>query len=103
MQLCGFIIEKHDRFLSKYKQDLESFQRILVLREEIDQLEHWVKSGETSYKSKLDVALAELESLKRSKKKVNDKSIDAVKNKINSHERALEYWRNRMKGIANEQ
>ncbi|MFH1125973.1 MAG: hypothetical protein V1703_02505 [Candidatus Altiarchaeota archaeon] len=99
-QLCGFIVEKHDRFLGQYRQELASLERILVLQEEIDQFNHWIASGKLSYSEKKSQALAELDSLsKNTLRKTSPKRLDSVRQKINEHEQALEYWRSRMNGI----
>jgi hypothetical protein len=100
-QLCGFIVEKHDRFLSQYRQEVASLERILVLQEEIDQLNHWIESGKLSYNEKRSKALAELDSLsKNTPKKAGSKRIDAVREKIKEHELALNYWRSRMNEVS---
>lgn len=98
-QLCGFIVEKHERFLTQYKQEASSLERILVLQEEIDQFNHWIDSGKLSYSEKKSKALAELNSLsKAASKKISAKRIDGAKQKIKEHEEALNYWRSRMGG-----
>ena len=98
-QLCGFVVGKHERFLSQYKQELANLERVLVLQEEIDQFNHWISSGKLNYEEKRAKALAELEGLKKAGgKKFGTKALDAVKHKINEHESALNYWRGRAKG-----
>jgi|GEM_PF-3339554 len=100
MQLCGSIAEKHERFLSKYKQELSSLERILVLQEEIDQFNHWINSGKQAYVEKRAKALAELEELKKTAgKKVSARNLDAVRQKIKDRESSLVYWRGRAKGM----
>lgn len=101
-QLCGFIVEKHDRFLSQYKQEIASLERILVLQEEIDQFNHWIESGKLSYTEKKSQALAELNSLsKNTSKKISSKRLESVRQKMREHESALDYWRARMGGVQN--
>jgi hypothetical protein len=98
-QLCGFIAEKHERFLSQYRQELASLERILVLQEEIDQFNHWISSGKLNYEEKRARALVELEGLKKTfGKKISAKSLDAVRQKIKDHEFSLGYWHSRVKG-----
>lgn len=96
-QLCGFIIEKHNRFLSQYRQEIASLERLLVLQEEIDQFNHWIASGKLSYSEKKTQALAELDTLSRqAPRKINPKRLEGIRQKINEHQEALEYWRSRM-------
>ena len=101
-QLCGFIVEKHERFLSQYRQEVSSLERIQVLQEEIDQFNHWIESGKLSYTEKKTQALAELDSLSKSNpKKISAKKIDSARQKIKEHESALAYWRGRMNEVHN--
>lgn len=96
-QLCGFIVEKHNRFLGQYRQELTSLERIFVLQEEIDQFNHWIASGKLNYSEKKTQALAELDSLSRqTPKKVGQKRIEGIRQKIIEHQDALDYWRSRM-------
>jgi len=103
-QLCGFIVEKHKRFLSQYKIELANLDRILVLQEEIDQFNHWITSGELSYNEKKAKALAELNSLvKNNPKKISSKRLEGVRSKISDHEAALQYWDARAGEVAHDQ
>ena len=96
-QLCGFIVEKHNRFLGQYRQELSTVERILVLQEEIDQFNHWIASGKLSYSEKKTQALAELDSLsKQTHRKISPKRLEGIRQKINEHQAALDYWRSRM-------
>ncbi|MDD5111145.1 MAG: hypothetical protein PHG85_01210 [Candidatus Altiarchaeota archaeon] len=95
-QLCRFIAEKHERFLSQYLQEVASLERIFVLQEEIDQFNHWISAGKLNYSERKSRAVAELNSLSRNtSKKINAKRIEAIKLKIKEHEAALGYWRGR--------
>ena len=99
-QICGFIVEKHERFLAQYRQERSNLERILVLQEEIDQFNHWIDSGKLSYSEKKTQALAELARLSKSTgKKISVKRLDGVKQKIQEHETALNYWRSRAGGV----
>lgn len=101
-QLCGFIVEKHERFLNQYRQEASNIERIIVLQEEIDQFNHWISSGKTNYAEKKTQAVAELESLSKStQKKMSGKKLDSVKQKIKEHEQALDFWRSRMNEVSN--
>ncbi|MEA1925166.1 MAG: hypothetical protein U9M95_04790 [Candidatus Altiarchaeota archaeon] len=110
-RLSKQLVKKHKELIKKYNREQVLLDRIFILGEKKDQLEHWVntpdedklKSGNImKQKSSVDKELSELReeyeknigSLDKANAK---KGRDELESVIKKHEEALEHWKNKNK------
>ena len=112
-KLAKKLIEKHQTFVENYKKEFDIFQRISILKEKQDQLEHWLCSEnnldeDQKYFREMELADKELLKLNRELEKLYDSDSDSnkildeprkrynwLKKKISEHEDSMKYWKER--------
>jgi len=67
-KLAQGLVEKHDRLIGEYSDEVEKIRQISMLREKRDQLLHWVdeKGSKSKYAMELSETEAELNQLTES-------------------------------------
>ncbi len=95
--LAQMILTKHEKLLQQYERDLTYGQRVIILAEKLDQLEHWIR----------DARLGEAESYANKKRETETelrliqdtlhtnrmpKNLDE---KIAQQKAAIAYWKKR--------
>ena len=93
-KLAEQLVEKHDRFISEYSDELEKVQQITMLNEKKDQLMHWVeeKGSQSKYRKELDDTEGELNQLQVSFKPKAQSYYAGVKERVAEHQEARNYW-----------
>ncbi|OYT53870.1 MAG: hypothetical protein B6U72_04590 [Candidatus Altiarchaeales archaeon ex4484_2] len=113
-KLSKQLVKKHKDLLKNYDREQGLLNRIFILEEKKDQLEHWVntsdedelKSGNImKQKSSVDKELSELrdeyEKNRGLLNKVNaKKGRSELESVIKKHEEALEHWKNKNREYA---
>ncbi|MBN2250901.1 MAG: hypothetical protein JW724_02350 [Candidatus Altiarchaeota archaeon] len=115
-ELSNLIVEKHKNFLSEYRKEFDILERLSVLKEKQDQLEHWVRDSRENppqnqkYLQAMKAADKEFSGLKAELKSlyecnpainINNFENDSknrykwLRNQITTHEEALNYWTER--------
>jgi hypothetical protein len=90
------LVEKHKKLLSESKTALQNIDRIKILEEKLDQINHWIEESKgkkkEEYLKRKEAAEAELAKLRgdSSSTKVSAREFEQ---RIAEHERALEYWK----------
>jgi len=108
-KLSKQLVKKHKNLIKKYNREQVLVDRIFILGEKKDQLEHWAKTSDEDesntgkimkQKSLVDKELSEL----RDEYEKNIGSLDKLNAKkgrsdlesvLKKHEEALEYWKNK--------
>lgn len=112
-KLSKILVSKHKKILQKYKKEFETLDRIRVIKDKQELLEHWLKSAnnqdeEGKYIKELEVADAELsklndELLKNYGEIFNTKEhYNSLKNKIKIEEQAILYWKEKSREWKNQ-
>jgi|WetSurMetagenome_2_1015567.scaffolds.fasta_scaffold829805_1 hypothetical protein len=97
-KLAGTLVEKHDRFISEYGDELETAQQLTMLREKKDQLLHWMEENGSKGKffKELEDTENELGNLKAAFKPKNQSHYAGLREKIEEHKSARTYWLQKM-------
>ena len=117
-QLSRKLLEKHRRMFDDYQREFEIRQKVSVLNEKGDLLEHWIKSAEEDgsngyekYKKDKEMVSRKISSLiselrDMALQDVKDESKDESRNRysfleerINAHKEAIDYWNDRVKEL----
>ncbi|MBD3388887.1 MAG: hypothetical protein GF416_07455 [Candidatus Altiarchaeales archaeon] len=97
-KLAEALVEKHDRFISEYSDEVEKMQQVQMLKEKKDQLLHWLDengSGE-KYRLELEETEKELKELKSTFKVKSQSHYAKVRDLIDEHKKARDYWLGRL-------
>ena len=98
-ELTKLLIQKHERLLSGYRKHNQNLDKIRLLEEKLDQIDHWISAGSDEsklkkFRERRDKTLGDLAQLKNisgiPKVEVHTKDLNK---KIAEHENALDYWR----------
>jgi len=97
-KLAQTLVEKHDRFISEYSDDMEKSKQITMLEEKKDQLFHWVdeKTGKAKFSKELENTERELKQIRESFKPKPQSYYAGLKEKIEEHQKARDYWLGRI-------
>jgi hypothetical protein len=97
-KLAQALVEKHDRFISEYSDEMEKSQQITMLREKQDQLRHWVeeKGSKSKYGLELEETEKELKNLKETFKPKSQTHYASIKQRIEDNKAARDYWMGRV-------
>jgi hypothetical protein len=97
-KLAEALVEKHDRLMCEYSDEVEKVQQITMLREKADQLKHWAADAGANSKFAKELAEAdkELTQLQSSFKPKSQTHYAGIKEKIEEHKKAKEYWLGRI-------
>jgi hypothetical protein len=97
-KLAETLVEKHDRFISEYSDEIEKSQQITMLKEKKDQLIHWVeeKGSKSKYQKELEEAEKELKHLQETYKPKNQTHYAGLRERIGEHKKARDYWLGRI-------
>ncbi|MFH1055656.1 MAG: hypothetical protein V1744_06145 [Candidatus Altiarchaeota archaeon] len=97
-KLAQALVEKHDRLISEYSDEIEKTQQIAMLKEKKDQLLHWVdeNGGKSKYYKELEETQKELSHLKETFKPKSQSYYAGVKERITEHKAARDYWLQRV-------
>ncbi|MFH0862024.1 MAG: hypothetical protein V1875_03240 [Candidatus Altiarchaeota archaeon] len=97
-KLAEALVEKHDRFIGEYSDEVEKVQQITMLTEKKDQLIHWVdeKVSKGKYQKELEDAEAELKKLQETYKPKNQAHYAGLRERIEEHKKAKDYWLGRI-------
>jgi len=109
-KLSRALVRKHKKFLEEYKREFEILEKIRVLEDKEEQIEHWLNltkntKEEDKYIKELEEADKELDLLKKELKKIrkglgkdnNERNYFLLKSKIKNEENALLYWKEKIK------
>ncbi len=97
-KLAEELVEKHDRFISEYSDEIERYQQATMLREKRDQLLHWVEENGSKgkYAKELEETQKELKQLLSDYESMSRSQVEGLKNRIQEHRQAREYWLGRV-------
>lgn len=96
--LTGLAVEKHEKLIKDYREELSKIERVTLLEDKLSQIEHWIRQNpkdREEYSRRKSEASSELESLRgglEKRARVQDYRRSLTK-KIEEHEMALDYWR----------
>jgi len=118
-QLSRKLLEKHRRMFDDYQREFEIRQKVSVLNEKGDLLEHWIKSAEEDgsngyekYKKDKEMVGREISSLiselrdmtlqdvKSESKNETEKRYSFLEERIGAHKEAINYWNGRVKELS---
>jgi len=118
-QLSRKLLEKHGRMLDDYQREFEIRQKVSVLNDKGDLLEHWIKSAEEDgsngyekYKKDKEMVGREISSLiselrdmtlqdvKSESNGETEKRYSFLKERIDAHKEATDYWNGRVKELS---
>ena len=118
-QLSRKLLEKHRRMFDDYQREFEIRQKVSVLNEKGDLLEHWIKSAEEDgsngyekYKRDKEMVGREISSLiselrdmtlqdvKSESKDETEKRYSFLGERIDAHKEAIDYWNGRVKELS---
>jgi len=118
-QLSRKLLEKHGRMLEDYQREFEIRQKVSVLNDKGDLLEHWIKSAEEDgsngyekYKKDKEMVGREVSSLiselrditlqevKSESNGETEKRYSFLKERIDAHKEAIDYWNGRVKELS---
>ena len=93
-KLAENLVEKHDRFISEYSDEMEKAKQISMLREKKDQLRHWVEENgsKEKFRRELEETDKELTQLQNTYKPKSQSFYSGLKDKIEEHKKAREHW-----------
>jgi hypothetical protein len=93
-KLAHSLVEKHDRLISEYSDEMEKTQQINMLKEKKDQLHHWIREngGKAKFSKELEDTAKELDQLKANFKPKTQAYYVGLKERIEEHKKAREYW-----------
>jgi hypothetical protein len=97
-KMAEALVEKHDKFISGYSDELDKVKQITMLKEKKDQLKHWVaeNGGKTKFSKELEDAERELGQLQTSFTPKTQSYYAGLKEKVEEHKKAREYWLSRI-------
>jgi len=97
-KLAETLVEKHDRFISEYSDEVEKVRQISMLKEKKDQLHHWVaeNGGKQKFAKELKDAENELKQLETAYKPKSQSYYAGMQEKISEHKNARDYWLGRI-------
>ncbi|MBU4342049.1 MAG: hypothetical protein KJ928_05585 [Candidatus Altiarchaeota archaeon] len=118
-QLSRKLLEKHRRMFGDYQREFEIRQKVSVLNEKEDLLEHWIKSAEEDgsngyekYTKDKEMVSREISSLiselrdmslqdvKSESKDETEKRYSFLGERIDAHKEAIDYWNGRVKELS---
>ncbi|MEM4347298.1 MAG: hypothetical protein QW802_01765 [Candidatus Altiarchaeota archaeon] len=111
-RLVRELIKKHKNFLEEYRKRFEFLERMRILKDKQEQIEHWLSKSKNSeeeekYIKELQDVDKELEILRKelnledkTNEKISEHSI--LKNKIVNEENAIAYWEEKLKSFSKE-
>ena len=118
-QLSRKLLEKHRRMFGDYQREFEIRQKVSVLSEKGDLLEHWIKSAEEDgsngyekYTKDKEMVSREISSLiselrdmtlqdvKSESKDETEKRYSFLGERIDAHKEAIDYWNGRVKELS---
>lgn len=93
-KLADALIEKHDRLISEYSDEIEKMRQVTMLREKRDQLLNWVDEKDTKSKYSMELVETdkELEGLLGSFEEKNPSFYKEIESQISAHKEAKKYW-----------
>lgn len=106
-QLSKKLVEKHKKFLEEYRKEFDFLQKLLVLEEKQDLLEHWMEDAEaeddgkklkeyTKQKNKNDKEMSEIRKMLKDLNQKEDadakQRYELLKKSMDSHKEAMNYW-----------
>jgi len=93
-KLALALVEKHDRFISEYSDEIEKMQQVTMLTEKRDQLVHWIaeNGSKGKYAKELEETDKELKNIQSSMKEKPQSHYSALKERIDEHKKARSYW-----------
>lgn len=95
-KLSAMLAEKHKRIIDDHQRELDSLRRIIVLKEKLDQLEHWIDENENpeKYLEEREASAGELEKLKNQFQCGEpSKRYAKFEKELDTHIEAMDYWR----------
>jgi len=97
-ELAEALVEKHDRFVSEYSDEIERMQQVVMLKEKRDQLLHWVEEngGKDSYGRELEDTERELKQLSGSFTVKGQGHYKQLRESIEEHRKSRDYWLDRL-------
>ncbi|MEM2917934.1 MAG: hypothetical protein QXY62_00310 [Candidatus Altiarchaeota archaeon] len=111
-RLVRELIKKHKNFLEEHRKRFEFLERMRILKDKQEQIEHWLSKSKNSeeeekYIKELQNVDKELEILRKelnledkTNEKISEHSI--LKNKIVNEENAIAYWEEKLKSFSKE-
>lgn len=111
-KLARELIKKHKNFLENYKKRFELFERMRILKDKQEQIEHWLNISKNSNEEnryieelqeidkELEILRKELNLKDKTSGKIGEHSI--LKNKISNEETAIVYWEEKLKNFSKE-
>lgn len=96
--LAEALVEKHDRMISEYSDEVEKIQQVTMLREKRDQLLHWVEENGSKgkYQRELAETEKELEQLSATFQAKSQRHYTKARELIDEHKKARDYWLRRL-------
>ena len=97
-KLAEALVEKHDRFISEYSDEIERMQQAVMLREKRDQLLHWMEENgsKDTYEKELEETERELNQIQESFTVKSQSHYIRLKDGIDEHKIARDYWLGRV-------
>lgn len=93
-KLAQALVEKHDRLISEYSDQVEKIRQVTMLREKRDQLLHWVQENgsKDKYQAELKETEAELGKLTKSFEDLGQSHYKKLEQQIEQQKGAKQYW-----------
>lgn len=98
--LADSLYKKHESLAEKCSKELKNRDRLVILEEKIDQLNHWITEHKSDanmdkYIKEKNNSEEELENLKKSVvyDSSSHKKRDSLKEKIKNNTNAMNYWK----------
>ena len=97
-KLAEALVEKHDRLISEYSDEMEKMQQAVMLKEKRDQLLHWMQENgsKDTYSKELEETESELKQSNGSFTVKSQSHYKKIKESIDEHKNARDYWLGRM-------
>ncbi len=113
-KLSKSLVKKHKELIKGYEVEYELLDRISILEEKKDQIDYWVESSEEGgkgsrkikkQKKMVDSELLELKKDLGERAGSSDnanvkKRLTTLRNMIEEHNKALDYWKNKNKELS---
>jgi len=93
-KLAESLVEKHDRFIAEYGDELEKSKQVLMLREKRDQLVHWMEENGSKGKfaREFEDTEREYKGLMATFKPKGQSYYEGLKGKVEENKKARSFW-----------
>ncbi|MFC2162909.1 hypothetical protein ACFLRF_04440 [Candidatus Altiarchaeota archaeon] len=100
-KLASILVEKHDRFITEYSEEVEKWEVYSMLKEKRDQIMHWIEDDEEGkFAKELDSTQKELDDLGNVVKSSSKAHYNTIKLSVKEHSKSREYWLQKLKELS---